>query len=230
MARTFLSDFISLFFPRTCEACDGSILKQEEIICSSCLHDLPRTHSHIHKIGGIESKFYGKVKVSNTWSFLYFKKNSPVQKLLHRLKYENKPEIGEFLGKLYGSELKKELESLRFDSIIPVPLHNSRRKRRGYNQSEFFGIGLGTALNLPVDNYSIKRIKKSQTQTNKSRIERWENVAEIFHVEQEENIKGKSILIVDDVMTTGSTLEACIHKLLKSGADNVSVATIAVAV
>ncbi|MGK7391913.1 MAG: ComF family protein [Candidatus Cyclobacteriaceae bacterium M2_1C_046] len=227
---SIFTDFMGLFFPRTCEACDGAMVKKEEIICSNCLHNLPRTNSHRYNLDALNSKFYGKQQVKDTWCFLYFKKDSPVQRLLHRLKYENKPEIGNFIGRLFGTELKKDLKEISFDSIIPVPLHKTRQKRRGYNQSEHFALGLGEILDLPVDTDSVKRIKRSQTQTKKSRIERWENVAEIFEVQDVSKVKNRSILVVDDVMTTGSTLEACMEKLMQSGAREITVATIAVAV
>lgn len=230
LTTTIFHDFVSLFFPKICEACDGALVKQEEVICSSCLHDLPRTNSHQYALKDIEAKFYGKLQLKYTWSFLYFKKNSPVQQLLHRLKYDNKPEIGEYLGRLFASELKKDIKDINFDFIIPVPLHPTRQKRRGYNQSDHFAVGLGKGLGIPVNSAAVKRVKKSQTQTRKSRLERWENVADIFEVVNQEAIDGKSILIVDDVMTTGSTLEACIVNLVSSGAREVSVATIAIAV
>lgn len=227
---SIFTDFTGLFFPRTCEACDGALIKEEEVICSNCLHNLPRTRSHIYKLDSLNAKFYGKIDVKHTWSFLYFKKDTPVQRLLHRLKYENKPEVGYFLGRLFATELKREFNELTFDAIIPVPLHKTRQKRRGYNQSEHFALGLGEMLNLPVDTVSIKRMRKSQTQTNKSRMERWENVSDIFEVQDGAQIRNKAILVVDDVMTTGSTLEACMQKLMQSGAREISVATIAVAV
>lgn len=226
-----LLDFFSLFFPHLCEACDEPLAKGEEILCTHCLHQLPRTNAHRKADKHLTAKFYGKLNINEVFSFLYFRKRGAIQQLLHRLKYKNKPEIGVFLGKLYGSELTGTFINLsEYDFIVPVPLHKSRQRRRGYNQSEKFSNGLGEALNIPVNSSSIKRLHKSQTQTRKTRQQRWENVKDIFSIPHPEEIRGKKILLTDDVVTTGATLEACAQQLFRAGAFKISVITIAVAV
>lgn len=225
-----LKDFLFIFFPRLCDACNKPLVKGEEIICTHCLHDLPRTRSHIENLENLTAKFYGKLNISAVYSFLYFRKHGPVQQLLHRLKYQHKPEIGQFLGRLYGSEISETVNNQQFDLIIPVPLHKARQRRRGYNQSEHFSIGLSKILEIPVDSISLIRSFKSQTQTNKNRQERWDNVKDIFHVKNPERVKDKRILLTDDVMTTGATLEACAQKLYSAGASEITIATIAVAI
>ena len=225
-----LQDLISLFFPQLCEACDKPLVKGEEIICSHCHHMLPRTDNSEALQKLLTSKFYGKVEINEVFAFLYFRKHGSVQKLLHSLKYRHKPEIGEFLGRLYGNELVTQDKGFVYDYIIPVPLHKSRERRRGYNQSEFFSRGLGSSLQIPVDTSLLHRKFKSTTQTNKSRQERWDNVKDIFIVSHPEKLQGKNILLTDDVMTTGATLEACSLKLKEAGVNQISVATIAVAI
>lgn len=229
--RVMLTDFFSLFFPHLCEACDQPLAKGENILCTHCLHKLPRTGAHRKADKYLTAKFYGKLDINEVFSFLYFRKHSSVQQLLHRLKYKNKPEIGIFLGKLYGSELNEVSHRLAdYDFIVPVPLHSSRQRRRGYNQSEKFSKGLGEALDIPVNISSVKRLYKSQTQTRKTRQQRWENVKDIFSISHPEEIMGKKILLTDDIVTTGATIEACAQQLFKAGASKISVITIAVAV
>lgn len=225
-----LKDLLFIFFPRLCEACRRPMVKGEETICTHCIHDLPRTNSHIKLLESLMAKFYGKLNISAVYSFLYFRKHGPVQQLLHRLKYNYKPEIGQFLGRLYASELATVIYNDDFDLIIPVPLHKVRQRRRGYNQSEHFSLGLERILNIPVNTTALVRNFESQTQTNKNRQERWDNVKNIFHVKHPELIKGKRILLTDDVMTTGSTLEACAKQLYSAGATDIAIVTIAVAV
>lgn len=229
--RFMFIDFFSLFFPHLCEACDQSMAKGENILCTHCLHKLPRTGAHRKADKYLTAKFYGKLNINEVFSFLYFRKHSPVQQLLHRLKYKNKPEIGVFLGKLYGSELNRVSHGFAdYDFIIPVPLHSSRQRRRGYNQSERFSAGLGEALDIPVNTSAILRLHKSQTQTRKTRQQRWENVKDIFNIPHPEEIMGKKILLTDDIITTGATIESCAVQLFKAGASKISVISIAVAV
>ena len=226
-----LTDLISLFFPHLCEACDQPLVKGEDILCSHCLHKLPRTNAHKIDNIFITAKLYVKLNISGIYSFLYFRKQSSVQKLLHKLKYKNKPQIGTFLGKLFGSELAEAgINFSSYDFIVPVPLHKSRQRRRGYNQSEKFSSGLSEVLNIPVNQSIIQRIHKSTTQTRKTRQQRWENVKDIFYVYHAEEIKNKRILLIDDVITTGATLEASANKLIEAGVSEISVLTIASAV
>lgn len=225
-----LADFISLFFPKVCDACAQPLIRGEEVICTQCLLELPRTDSHILSNKPLEAKFYGKININKAYSFLYFRKDGNVQNLLHNLKYKGKPYIGEFVGKLFARELK-DLDHIRcIDLIIPVPLHQSKLRRRGYNQSEHFALGLSSGLELPMDTEALKRIIKNTTQTKKSRLERWQNVENVFHVQKPEMVAGKHVLLADDVVTTGATLEACAIQLFSAGAKEVTVATIAMAV
>jgi len=171
--------------------------------------------------------FYGRAEVPLASSFLLFQKKGSVQKLLHALKYRSKPEVGHLLGKWYGQDLKKNRSFIDCDLIIPVPLHKKRLRKRGYNQSEFIARGLAEELNIPVLNEVLLKKRFTETQTFKSRAERWENTLRSFEINNEELIKNKRILLVDDVITTGATTEACIIQLNKASGAPVSVASIA---
>ena len=224
-----LSDFISLFFPRYCMACGNSLVKGEEVICLKCDYEIPRTDSHLDAQNFVAIKFYGKVQLSDAIAYYKFSKHGKVQKLLHRLKYESKSIIGEFIGRKYGSELLQHGFSGRYDLIVPVPLHKSKLRRRKYNQSAVFADGLSQALGLPFSDKHLIRTIKTSTQTRKSRLQRWRNVENIFKVYDEEAVRDKSVLLVDDVITTGSTIESCVEALLSAGCKSVGVAAIAAA-
>ncbi len=221
---------LDIIYPRSCEACGQSLLGGENLICIKCLIDLPRTNSHLEQVESISKKFWGKIPVSNVITYLKFAKKSKVQKLIHELKYRNKPEVGIFLGKLYGTDLKAVGFEQKIDLIIGVPLHPTKLLQRGYNQADSIAEGISISLDVPFDTKAVKRVIYTNTQTKKTRIERFQNVENIFEVINEEIIKGKRIAIVDDVLTTGSTLESLAATLLTEGCQNISVITIAAAI
>ncbi len=220
------SDFASLFFPEYCLGCSEGLIKGEEILCTRCLSELPRTGYIDFEENPIKEKFIGRLPVKNAWAFLRFRKEGIVQHLLHQLKYNNQPEVGIRLGKLFGRELKNTGYS-QFDLIIPLPLHASRQKNRGYNQSAKFAEGLSSSLEIPFSLDCCFRLKNTQTQTRKNRSERWENVEVAFQVIDKSKIENKRILLVDDVITTGATLEACGRQLINGGCRELSIACIA---
>ncbi len=219
-------DFIALFFPRYCLSCSNSLVGGEETFCTKCIIDLPKTRYAIHD-NPIKDKLAGRLPLTYGTAFLKLKKGGRVQKMLHQLKYNHHPEIGVKLGKVFGSELKQLGFGSAIDFIIPVPLHPARIRKRGYNQSAKFAEGLGHALSLPWDESISIRKWSTKTQTNKSKQERWENVKNVFSIREGSLVKGKSILLVDDVITTGATLEACGSHLVACGCSQLSVACIA---
>jgi ComF family protein len=225
----WLDDLLSLFYPKLCQACGKSLFYKEEIICLQCKLHLPKTGFHLEKDNALEQFFWGRVPFVRASAFLYFVKKGNIQHLIHRLKYKGKEEIGIYLGKLYGKELIQSEDFRSIDFIVPVPLHLSKLKLRGYNQSELFANGLSESMNVPVNTTILIRQKASETQTRKSRFKRWENVKEIFTIENGEIFENKHLLLVDDVITTGATLESCAGILLKIPGVKVSVASIAVA-
>lgn len=221
---------LDIIYPRSCEACGESLLGGENLICINCLVNLPRTNSHIIQRESISKKFWGKIPVLNTFSFLQFSKKGKVQQLLHGLKYGNKPELGKSLGQLYGTDLKEvELEK-KIDVLIGVPLHPTKLKQRGYNQADCIAEGLSITMGVPIETSAVIRTTHTNSQTKKTRFERFQNVENIFEIVDVEKIKGKKIAIVDDVLTTGSTIESLAIALLNGGCKEISVITIASAV
>jgi ComF family protein len=227
VAREIFGDFISLFFPRYCAGCEESLTKGEELICTGCILEMPRSNYHLELENPFYSKIKGRIQVKFVMSFFNFVKGGRVQHILHALKYRNKPELGRLLGKVYGQELLRSGFQGKFDLIIPVPLHITKKKRRGYNQSEEFGIGLSESLDIPCSDNYLERIYKTSTQTRKTRLKRWENIKDVFALKDQAAIKGKRILLVDDVVTTGATLEAVGKVLLDAGCEELSIGCIA---
>lgn len=223
-------DFISLVFPRICESCGNTLLRHERCICNFCLHHLPRTDFHLHIDNPASRLFWGRVKVNSATSLFYFHKGSRVQHLIHGLKYKGKQDVGLFLGKLYGEILKDTALYGDVDVIVPVPLHPKKKRKRGYNQSEALARGFSSSMGIIVDTNTLVRVTATATQTRKSRFSRWENVKEVFLLKDTEAFTNLHILLVDDVVTTGATLEACAQELLKIPGVRVSIATIACAI
>ncbi len=227
MQTSITDDFLSLFFPRFCLGCSQAMIKGEDILCTRCLAGLPKTYYHHREGNPVINRLAGRLPIRHGWAFLKFQKGGVVQHLLHQLKYNNCPEIGERLGKAYGRELSVEMFHREFDLIVPVPLHRARLRHRGYNQSAHFAKGLSEALNVDWDETISIRTQASATQTRKSRADRWENVRQVFSVRGNSTVEQKRILLVDDVITTGATLEACGQHLLDCGCTSISVACIA---
>ena len=229
--KNIFSDFLTLLFPEFCQACERTLSAGEDLICTHCRLKLPYTNLHLQQadLNPLSMRFYGKLPMKHVLAYLYFNRAGRTQRLLHALKYRGVQEVGELLGTWYGHNLREAGYAHAFEIILPVPLHARKRRQRGYNQSDSFARGLGNALNCPWSNQVLKRTQYTASQTHKSRPERWENVAEVFQVINPTIIQGKKILLVDDVITTGATLEACGLTLLKAGCLEVSVCTIAAA-
>jgi ComF family protein len=219
-------DFISLFYPNYCLACSTSLFKGEEVVCTRCILEMPQTNYHLDPANSLMKRFGGRLPVDMICALFRFTKNGRIQHLLHQLKYKNHPEIGVLLGKLYGTKLAPTLQKT-IDLILPVPLHPSRLRRRGYNQSGKFAEGLSTILSVPYSDELICRKIKTLTQTRKSKLQRWENVEDVFAIQAPQEIVGRHILLVDDVITTGATIEACGQMLFDGGCNSVSIACIA---
>jgi ComF family protein len=227
--KSMLTDFLNLLFPNLCIVCGESLHKHEQQLCISCRHGIPKTNYHLESNNPIEKRFWGKVPIHRGTAFFFFQKGSPYQKILHSLKYKGNLEVGELLGKYAAEELLDSVDFSTIDVIIPVPLHPKKYKIRGYNQSECIGKGLSKILEKPIDTTSLIRIRENTTQTKKSVFERYENTEGIFLLQNQNNLTGKHVLLVDDVLTTGSTLEACIRALIEIEGIKVSIFTLAVA-
>lgn len=225
--KIFWSDFVDLIFPRCCEACDQSLLGNEELICTACRISLPRIEKHSVHTDTIKFKFITIPEVLSVQSFLLFTKKGKVQKLLHALKYRGNQEVGILLGSMFGQEMMDEKLLPKAELIISVPLHKKKLSKRGYNQSDLLAEGLSKAIGIPWSGTALTRTRFTDTQTGKSKKERQENVSGVFEVKGE--LELKSVIIIDDVLTTGATLEACVEALQMAGCREFHILTIAVA-
>ncbi len=229
MLKSILDDLLNLVYPRTCAACGTTLLRHEEVICSPCVLHLPKTFYHKDQKNPLFELFWGKIPVEMVASYYFFNKGNKVQNLVHQLKYKGRPDIGVYLGQRYGAYLRNAETFSTIDTIIPVPLHDAKKIIRGYNQAEMFAQGLSIAMKIPFDTTSFVRTAATETQTKKTKQERWENVKDKFKVVETNLLKDKHVLLVDDVLTTGATLEACAHSLLEVPGLKISIATIAAA-
>ncbi len=223
----WLNSLLGLFYPKQCAAC-GLKISEQLIICINCEQNLPFTDFHLQSDNVVAKQFWGRAPIEAAAACFYFTKGSKIQHLIHQLKYKGNQQVGEFIGNLYGQKLKKSVFN-KVDMIIPVPLHLKKIKKRGYNQSTCFAKGLSMALQKPVEEQAVIRKSFTETQTKKSRWNRWLNVSEAFEVIDKEKLQEKNILLVDDVITTGATMEALVSKLSQSVHAQFYVASIAYA-
>lgn len=223
-------DFISLLFPRLCYGCGNHLVRNEALICTECYVMIPRTKYHLEPDNPVAQLFWGRCQIEKAAAFSYYTRDSRIRKLIHKLKYKGAREIGSELGRMYAASLMSSNFLDDIDIIIPVPLHPSKVRQRGFNQSDEISRGISSVSGLPVDTSTLIRKTVTQTQTRKSRYDRWTNVSDIFYVTDEDTLKGRHVLLVDDVITTGSTIEACADEILKTEGTKVSVAAIAFSV
>ena len=223
----YLKNVLHLFFPKICITCLTELLIFEKIICTSCRHDLPIICYTDFKKNKISNAFLGRIPVYKAIAFLYYRKNSKTKLLLHQLKYKGNQSIGTFIGTWFGNLLKESYEFNDIDYVVPVPLHKKKLKQRGYNQLTKFGIELSKQLNTTYLPNILIRINTSKTQTYKQRFERFNNNESKFYLTDIKLFANKHIVIIDDVITTGATLEACCLELLKTENIKISIITMA---
>lgn len=219
---------LDLVFPPACLVCHRALYRHEEELCTSCLHHLPKVSQAPVPDERIARKWWGKIQVKQTLVYLKFSKEGPVQKVLHHIKYHGGSQTAHRLALEYASSLA--LTDRSFEIIVPVPLHKTKLNKRGYNQSHQVALGLAKVWQVPVYPNALVRTSDGASQTRKSRWERWRNVETAYMVGSDAAaLADKHVLLVDDVITSGATTEACLSALLKAGAREVSVAALAVA-
>ncbi len=227
--RDWLHSIFNLFYPRVCAACGESLLKDEETVCLKCRYLLPKTGYELNPDNPLAQSFYGRVKFHAVTACFFFAKLGKVQHLIHELKYRGNKEAGVFLGQQLGETIKDAPLFQGIDYLIPVPLHPKRERQRGYNQSLMIAKGINEVTGIPIGDKYLIRAVNTATQTKKSAEERYKNVKDIFEVRFPEELEGKHVLLIDDVLTTGATLESCAHQLENISGIVVSAATAACA-
>jgi len=223
--KSQLADFVSLLYPRVCINCNKGLTKKEEFLCLSCELSLPKSLYLTNK-AELLKKFAFQPKVTGAYAYLDYIKDGIVQKLIYGLKYGGKQDLGVWLGRNFGKEMIAKMKR-PIDLIIPVPLHQNRLRMRGYNQSDRIAEGLGQTLNVSVGSDIAIRDKETSTQTRKAKISRWENMRSVFKVVDPDRVNQKSILIVDDVITTGATLGVFCDEVAKFDPASITLAALA---
>lgn len=222
-----MDDFVHLLFPTYCPGCSCALGRHESEICTGCLMRLPKAHLTGMKENPVEKLFWGRAEIEQATAFLQFSKGGMAQRLLHDLKYRGNQAIGEKLGRLMADEMKNKNWHADIDEIVPVPLHPKKMKLRGFNQAESIARGMAEIWNIAMSADNLIRKVYNPSQTRKSRFARWKNTDNIFGVKRPESFAGKHLVLIDDVVTTGSTIEACALQLNKIEGVKVSVATVA---
>jgi ComF family protein len=223
-AKKYLSDFLHLFYPHNCEGCGSDIVYDNQFLCARCMHRLPVTGFFSKPANPVEKIFYGRSDIQVAAAAFYFTKESLLQHLLVQLKYKGNKEAGYFLGRMMGYAL---VESERFSSIdllVPLPLNHKKEQLRGYNQAALICEGISEVWKKPVSTEAVSRVKFTETQTKQNRVSRWQNMDGVFAVTEPAELQNKHVLLVDDVITTGATLEACGSSILEIVGAKLSIA------
>lgn len=227
LSSKIFRDLVHTVFPDLCLCCTKEPKAQDAAFCIGCLHEMPYTDHFVQKDNEVTKHFKGRVSLHHGAALLYFREGSNVQNMLHYLKYKKRKEIGEILGEIAG---KKYLESVLFekpDLMIPVPVHPKKVLKRGYNQSEVFAKSVSTIIGVDMMTHILLKEKWSESQTGKSRTERVTNVDEVFVLKRPNDVRGRHVLLLDDVVTTGATIEACCNALKEGQVGKISVLSIA---
>ena len=221
-------EVFNLFYPKLCVTCENHLVQSEKYLCSSCLYELPETGFFTIRNNLLEQSLKGRVPIVKAAALFYYRKNGKVKELIHSLKYKNRQELGDFFAKWIGLKLIESKFSESIDGIIMVPLHAKRYKERGYNQLSVFAKQLSKELKIPVFNKVLIKVGQSSSQTKKGRYSRFEKLDERFHISDTNILKDKHILLIDDVFTTGATIEACANEISKTSNVRISVVTMAI--
>ena len=229
LLKNLFHDTLHLFYPHICTGCGSDLLPEPNLLCLKCITNLPHTHFAQHANNPIEKIFWGRIPLIAAHSEFYFAKESLIQQLIHQLKYKNNQRVGIYLGELMGASLCNSNRFKNLDYLIPLPLYPDKERKRGYNQAAVICEGMSVVMNVPLLIDNIVRKRYTETQTKKHRTERWENVAGSFTSNNEKELEGKNVLLIDDVITTGATLEACGSVIININGARLSIATLSTA-
>jgi ComF family protein len=227
LTKTILTDPLHLFYPHTCTGCGSDLLANDQLLCLRCIKELPHTHYAKYPGNVIERIFTGRIPVKAAHSEFYFSKSETIQHLIHQLKYRGNKDIGQYLGEITGDSILKSGRFSNIDMLVPLPLYADKQFKRGYNQAEIICNGISLSTNIPVQINNLIRQRATETQTRKHRTDRWQNVEGSFNILKPGLLNGKSLLLVDDVITTGATLEACGQAILKYTNATISIVALA---
>lgn len=227
--KNIFNSTLHLFYPHVCTGCGSDLLQADNLLCLKCIHNLPHTGFANLPNNPVEKYFWGRIPLTAAYSQFYFSKEFLIQHLIHQLKYKGDTEIGFYLGELMGTTLLNSNRFSSIDALIPLPLYADKEHKRGFNQATVICNGISAVMNVPVLNGAVIRQHATETQTRKHRTERWENVKDSFKVAKPNELNGKNLLLVDDVVTTGATLEACGNIILSATDATLSIATLAYA-
>lgn len=221
------SAFSHLLYPSLCFGCGDNEIGEHEFICTHCLSSLPYTEFEKIRNNPIEKLFWGRTNIKFACSTFYYVEQTPLQQLIHQVKYKDQQKLGIYLGTAMGNLLNPVFSENEVDLLIPMPLHPKKLKKRGYNQASLLCDGISKTTGRKYDEEVLVRTENTSTQTKKSRLERWENVHTVFSVNDSNKIRDKHILLVDDVITTGASTEACAQTLLNAGSKSVAICSLA---
>jgi ComF family protein len=226
--QTIKESLLHLLFPHVCAGCGSDLLAKDHLLCLRCLDALPQTHFHLHAHNPVEKIFWGRLPLTLATAQYYFTKESLLRHLLKQFKYRGNGSLAFYMGQVMGHQLLASHHFSQVDALVPLPLYASKERARGYNQATLLCNGIADVLGKPVLNNVVSRVTATESQTKKSRVERWQNMEGRFNLIDASAIAGKHLLLVDDVVTTGATLEACGRELLKAENTSLSIATLCI--
>lgn len=225
----YLADFTRLIYPNICNGCGRDLYNNENLLCWQCLNELPKTGYEMHADNYTAGIFYGRIPVQNAFSWLFFNKGTLTQHLIHQVKYRSNIKLGQYLGRLMALAVQQSLFYKEIDVLVPLPLNKKKLAKRGFNQSVILCEGMASVLEIPIETIAVYRKKFTETQTKKTRLQRIANVENVFDVKDAHRLENKHVLLVDDVITTGATMEACGIELLKIPGLKLSMGSLAIA-
>ncbi len=224
-----LKDFARLFFPNNCVGCGNELFASKNLLCWHCINELPKTGFEAHSNNPTAAIFYGRLPLQHAYSWLFYNKGSLAQHLVHQIKYRRNLDLGRYMGQLMGQAMLQTDMYNDVDVLVPLPLNKKKLVKRGYNQAKLLCDGMADVLQKPVENVAVIRSRNTRTQTSKTRLERLQNVKEVFDLDDSHLLEHKHALLVDDVITTGATIEACGQMLLQIPGIKLSMASLAIA-